>query len=178
MGLHFSKIFSWVDILLLFSIRLVDSFKLHDQLNVQAKKLTAGATRKVRVICDVILRADGVAANKVLLLPSSYVLCWASWEIRLSCFWMNHQQARIQQGSSKCGEPYHNPQSWEYKLHAKVMSLNWSWETPGWLSGWGSAFSSGHDPGVLGSSLTSGSLRGSCFSFCLCLCLSLYVFHE
>ena len=30
--------------------------------------------------------------------------------------------------------------------------------TPGWLSGWASAFGSGHDPG-LGLSPTSGSLR-------------------
>ena len=42
------------------------------------------------------------------------------------------------------------------------------------------AFSPGPDPGVLGSSSTSGSLHGACFSFCLCLCLSLSlcVSHE
>ena len=43
-------------------------------------------------------------------------------------------------------------------------------------------FSPGHDPGGLGSSPTSGSLHGACFSLCLCLCfslsLSLYVSHE
>ena len=44
---------------------------------------------------------------------------------------------------------------------------------PGWLRGWASAFGSGHDPGVLGSSPTWGSLHGACFSLCLCLCLSL-----
>ena len=41
---------------------------------------------------------------------------------------------------------------------------------PGWLSGWASAFGSGHDPGVLGSSPTLGSLCGACFCLCLCLC--------
>ena len=50
--------------------------------------------------------------------------------------------------------------------------------TPGWLSGWVSAFSSGRDPGVLGSSPTSGSLQGTCFSLCLCLCFFLCVSHE
>ena len=46
---------------------------------------------------------------------------------------------------------------------------------PGWFSGWASAFSSGHDPGVPGSSPPSGSLWGVFFSLCLCLwllCLS------
>ena len=39
---------------------------------------------------------------------------------------------------------------------------------------WSSAaFSPDRDPGVPGSSPTSGSLRGACFSLCLCLCLSL-----
>ena len=52
--------------------------------------------------------------------------------------------------------------------------------TPGWLSGWASAFSSRHDSGYLGSSPTLGFLHGGCFSLCLCLCLSLSlcVFHE
>ena len=46
---------------------------------------------------------------------------------------------------------------------------------PGWLSGWASTFGSGHDPGVLGSSPTSGSMQGACFylSLCLYLCVSL-----
>ena len=48
----------------------------------------------------------------------------------------------------------------------------------GWLSGWASAFGSGHDPGVLGSSPASGSLQGTRFSLSLCLCLSLCVSHE
>ena len=43
-------------------------------------------------------------------------------------------------------------------------------------------FSPGPDPGGLGSSPTSGSLHGACFSLCLCLCrslaLSLCVSHE
>ena len=49
---------------------------------------------------------------------------------------------------------------------------------PGWLSGPTSAFSSGCDPRVLGSSPASGSWWGACFSFCLCLCPSLCVCHE
>ena len=49
---------------------------------------------------------------------------------------------------------------------------------PQWLSGWASAFSSGSDPGVLGSSPALGSSQGACSSFCLCFCLSLCVSHE
>ena len=45
----------------------------------------------------------------------------------------------------------------------------------GWLSGLASAFSPGRDPGGLGSSPTSSSLHGACFSLYLCLCLSLSV---
>ena len=48
----------------------------------------------------------------------------------------------------------------------------------GWLTGWTSAFGSGRDPGVLGSSPTLVSPRGGCFSPCLCLYLSLRVSHE
>ena len=44
--------------------------------------------------------------------------------------------------------------------------------SPGWLSGCASAFGSGSDPRVLGSSPTSGSLQGAYLSFCLGLCLS------
>ena len=44
---------------------------------------------------------------------------------------------------------------------------------PGWLSGLAPASGPGPDPGVLGSSPTSGSLHGACFSFCLGLCLFL-----
>ena len=49
-------------------------------------------------------------------------------------------------------------------------SRNSNWGVPGCLSGWASAFGSGHDPGVLGSGPTSGSPWGACF--CLSLCLS------
>ena len=51
---------------------------------------------------------------------------------------------------------------------------------PEWLSGGASAFDSGHDPGVLGSSPASGSPQRACFSLCLCVCLSLSlcVSHE
>ena len=45
----------------------------------------------------------------------------------------------------------------------------------GWLSGQLSAFSSGCDPGVPGSSPTLGSLHRACFSLCLCFCLSVCV---
>ena len=50
-------------------------------------------------------------------------------------------------------------------------------EMPEWLSGWASAFSSGCDPGVLGSSPTSGSPQEpasppACVSATLSLCLS------
>ena len=41
-----------------------------------------------------------------------------------------------------------------------------------------SAFGSGRDPRVQGSSPASGSLQGACFSVCLCLCPSLCVSHE
>ena len=51
---------------------------------------------------------------------------------------------------------------------------------PRWLSSLAPAFGPGHDSGVPGSSPTSGSLHGACFSLCLCLCLSLslWVSHE
>ena len=45
---------------------------------------------------------------------------------------------------------------------------------PGWLSGLAPAFGWGRSPGVQGSSPTSGSRDGACFSFLLCLCLSVY----
>ena len=44
---------------------------------------------------------------------------------------------------------------------------------PGWLIGLAPAFGPGRDPGVLGSSPTSDSWHGACFSLCLYLCLSL-----
>ena len=50
--------------------------------------------------------------------------------------------------------------------------------TPGWLSSWTPAFSSGSDLEVPRSSPASGSPQGACFSLCLCLCLSLWVSHE
>ena len=43
----------------------------------------------------------------------------------------------------------------------------------GSLSDWVSASGAGPDPGVSGSSPTSGSLHRACSSLCLCLCLSL-----
>ena len=44
---------------------------------------------------------------------------------------------------------------------------------PGWLSGLAPAFGPGCNPGVPGSSPTSGSWHGACFSLRLCLWLSL-----
>ena len=41
--------------------------------------------------------------------------------------------------------------------------------TPGWLSGYASAFGSGCDPRVLESSPTPGPPSGACFFLCLCL---------
>ena len=55
----------------------------------------------------------------------------------------------------------------------KILHYRGTWVASGWVS----AFSSGHDPGVLGLSPTWGSPRGAHFSLCLCLCLSL-VSHE
>ena len=52
------------------------------------------------------------------------------------------------------------------------------WGVPGWLSGWSSAFGSGHDTRVLELSLASGSLLKSCLSLYLCLCLFLCASHE
>ena len=63
-----------------------------------------------------------------------------------------------------------------HNLH--FVSITVFFRTPGWLSSWASAFGSGRDPGVLGSSPTAGSLQGVCFSLCLCFCLSLCVSHE
>ena len=61
---------------------------------------------------------------------------------------------------------------------ANILVKQASLGMPGWLSSWASAFNSGCDLGVPGSSPISASLHGACFSFCLCLCPSLYVSHE
>ena len=50
-----------------------------------------------------------------------------------------------------------------------------SWGAPGWLSGWVSAFGSGHGLGVLGWSPASSSPQGACFSLCQSLPLSVYL---
>lgn len=56
--------------------RLVDAFKLHQELNVPVQKLTPGATRKVCVVCAAILRADVVlAADRGVSLHFSCVSC-------------------------------------------------------------------------------------------------------
>ena len=58
---------------------------------------------------------------------------------------------------------------------ASALFINKWGGMPGWLSSWASAFGSGCDSGVLGSSPTLGSLHGACLSLCLCLCLSVCV---
>ena len=55
----------------------------------------------------------------------------------------------------------------------KLFDLKLFIGIPGWLSGLAPAFSPEHDPGVLGLSPTTGSLREACFSLCLYLFLSL-----
>lgn len=69
--------------ILLFSNRLVDTFKLHGQLDVQVQKLTAGAARKVCGMRDGVLKVDGVAANKVLLCLSA--VCCAERPGKFTC---------------------------------------------------------------------------------------------
>ena len=68
-------------------------------------------------------------------------------------------------------------------ISTSICVGRWHWELdpPGtleWLSGWASAFGSGHDPRVLGLSPPLDSLWGARFSLCLCFCFSLYVSHE
>ena len=58
--------------------------------------------------------------------------------------------------------------------HRLFYSKHFVLGAAGWLSDWASAFCSGHDSTVPGSSPTSGSLHGACFS----LYLSLSVSHE
>ena len=58
------------------------------------------------------------------------------------------------------------------KVFSNPLILKSKTGAPGWLSGWASAFSSGHDLGVLGSSPTSGSSQEASFSVCLSLPLS------
>ena len=48
-----------------------------------------------------------------------------------------------------------------YDSHLYVEFKKPEWGTPGWLSGWASAFGSGRDPRVLGLSSASGSLQGA-----------------
>ena len=68
--------------------------------------------------------------------------------------------------------------TWDEFLCLGILSKVSVFWTPGWLSCWASAFGSGHDPGISGSSPTLVSSRGACFSLCLCLCLYLCVSHE
>lgn len=60
-----------------FSIRLVNAFKLHDQLNVLVQKLAAGATRKVCVVSSALLGAYVVweQTGNIFFLHCSCVLC-------------------------------------------------------------------------------------------------------
>ena len=63
-------------------------------------------------------------------------------------------------------------------LFAKCLLKFFIGGIPGWLSALVPAFCPGRDPGVPGSSPTTGFLHGACFSLHLCLCLSLCVSHE
>ena len=56
-----------------------------------------------------------------------------------------------------------------------VMDLKYQGRAAPVAQRFSAAYSSGRDPGDLGSSPTSGSLHGACFSLWLCLCLSLSV---
>ena len=63
----------------------------------------------------------------------------------------------------------------ETNIALYIKYLKFKFGMPGWLSGLVPAFCPGHDPGVPGSSPTSGSLHGACFSLYLCLCLCVCV---
>ena len=59
---------------------------------------------------------------------------------------------------------------------ARILIRNGWFGSPGWFNGWASFFSSGHDPGVLGSSPASAPCRkpaspSACVSPSLCVCL-------
>ena len=92
----------------------------------------------------------------------------------ISSLWSKHKfKIKIKKIQNIFGCGVRRECSWRTYSSHKTWSLNIFLGMPGWLSGWASAFDSGHDPGVTGSSPTSGSLHGAYFSLCLCLCLSL-----
>ena len=72
--------------------------------------------------------------------------------------------------------------SWNIFCEFKIILKGGKKGIPGWLSGLAPAFGSGWDPGVPGSSPTSGSLHGACFSLCLrvwlCVCVCVCVCRE
>ena len=67
--------------------------------------------------------------------------------------------------------------NWEtvFAIHQtyKALILRVMLGIPGWLSGLAPVSAPGHDPGVPGSSPTSGSLHGACVCLCLSLSMSL-----
>ena len=85
--------------------------------------------------------------------------CWLPAQVRGKGSWERQAGTRAPRWPEALGASYKNQRSW----------------APGGLSGGASAFSSGCDPEVPGSSPTSYSLHGACVSLCLGLCLSLRV---
>ena len=116
------------------------------------------------------------------------VPCWA-FKINYPCITLRMLDASIPRKKQKLGEiekcplePLKDKQVlWTQSVPGAVLGCGGravnktviSGGIPGWLSGLVPAFGPGHDPGVPGSSPTSGSLHRACFSLCLCLCLSL-----
>ena len=72
-------------------------------------------------------------------------------------------RAHDQTGQSESSlRVYHGSERMKLSLHDSMGLKNHkSLGAPGWRSRWASAFGSGRDPGVLGSSPTSGSSAGS-----------------
>ena len=91
---------------------------------------------------------------------------------------MGHSQ-KDESCLEKCAGPHKASCQGHWNMKANSRSnvdfeMKLSLGTPGWLSGWASAFSSGRDPWVLGSSSSSGSLRSLLLPLpvSLTLCLS------
>ena len=93
------------------------------------------------------------------------------------CWEIYHTLVHTALGSGSSGSTL--PMRWtQYADPSLNLS---SFGEPGWLSGLSTTFGPGRDPGDPGSSPTSGSPRGACFSLCLCCVsasLSLCVSHE
>ena len=127
-------------------------------------------------------------------------LCWYRWKyLYLSIIQIKTQFQGILGGSVVERLPLAQvviPGSWDQVLHQAphregacfslwlCMHLSWVnkiFGQPWWCSCLVPPSAPGCDPGDPGSSPTSGSLHGACFSLCLCLCTSappLCVSHE